>query len=217
MCSTQDDAFRTGVILAGGRSTRFGEEDKATAELGGMPLLRMVANRLVEVLDEVVVNCRPEQRPALAEVMDGYPLSVQFALDEIPDRGPVAGIRNGLREATGAYALVVACDMPFVDPEFVSFLFERAASSDGAVVRLESGWLQTTQAVYHVDSMLRACNTALQTDNPRILDPLEELDVRIIEESELSAVTSLDTFENVNTKAELQQAERQLSGSDADR
>ena len=204
--------MRSGVVLAGGRSTRFGDSDKAVAELAGTPMIRRVADRLVGVVDELVVNCRPDQTDAIREAMAGYPLDIIYAEDDVPDQGPVAGIRNGLAAATGSYAFVVACDMPFVDPDLASFLFGRAESesADAVVPRLESGWFQTTQAVYRVEAMMRACERALESENPRILAPLDELDVLVVEEDELTDVTSLESFENINTRAEFEAAARRI-------
>ena len=204
--------MRSGVVLAGGRSPRFGDSDKAVAELAGTPMIRRVADRLVDVVGELVVNCRPDQTNAIREAMAGYPLDVVYAEDDVPDQGPVAGIRNGLAGATGSYAFVVACDMPFVDPALASFLFDRAESesADAVVPRLESGWFQTTQAVYHVEAMVRACGRALESENPRILAPLDDLDYLVVEEAELTDVTRLESFENINTRAEFEEATRRM-------
>ncbi len=208
--------MRSGVVLAGGRSTRFGERDKAVADLAGTPMSRRVADRLSDVVDELVVNCRPDQTEVIRAAMSGYPLEVAYAEDDVPDLGPVAGIRNGLDSASGRAAFVVACDMPFVDPALASFLFERLdeTEADAVVPRLESGWFQTTQAVYRVEPMVRACEIALETDNPRILAPLDELDVAVVEEAELTDVTTLESFENINTREEFERAARRLSATD---
>ena len=51
--------MRSGVVVAGGRSTRFGAPDKAVADLGGTPMIRRVADRIAPAVEELVVNCRP--------------------------------------------------------------------------------------------------------------------------------------------------------------
>jgi molybdopterin-guanine dinucleotide biosynthesis protein A len=53
-----------GVVLAGGRSTRFDDGDKALATVEGTSMLARVVHRLGAVTDVVVVNCRPGQREA---------------------------------------------------------------------------------------------------------------------------------------------------------
>jgi len=217
--------MHSAVIIAGGRSTRFGDDDKATAPLAGTPMIRRVADRLEPVVDELVVNCRGDQRAAIEGALSGYSLPISFALDPETDQGPMAGIRNGCRAATGEYSAVVACDMPFVDPDAISYLFGRASGEidppedaddegappfDGAVPRLGDGWYQTTQAVYRPDAMADACDAALERGDRKILAPLEDLSYTVVSEDELTAVTDLETFENLNTKAEFDEAADRL-------
>jgi len=202
--------MRSGAIIAGGRSTRFGEADKAVAELAGTPMIRRVADRIVDAVTELVVNCRPEQTPAIRDAMAGYPLAVSYAEDGTPDQGPMAGIRNGLAVAEGEYAFVVACDMPFVESALVEYLFDRAQSHDAAVPRLDDGWFQTTQAVYQTTAMHRACDDALDRGDRRIVAPLDELDYVVVDTDEIASVASLDSFENINSREELETARHRL-------
>ena len=215
----------TGAIVAGGRSTRFGEEDKAVASLDGTPMIRRVADRLAgagpsvdpggaaasdgePVVDELVVNCRSTQREAIQDALVDFPLRVTYAEDEEPDLGPMAGIRNACRAAPSEYAFVVACDMPFVDPRFVARLRERAAGREAAVPQLDDEWFQTTQAVYRANSMADACGRALDRGDRKIVEALFELDYVVVGGAEIRRVTTERTFENVNTTAELERAER---------
>ena len=203
--------MRSGVIVAGGRSTRFGESDKAVAELAGTPMIRRVADRLRPVVDELVVNCREDQQRAIRDALAGYPLTVSYALDTKPDRGPVAGIHDGLAAVESEYAAIVACDMPFVQPDVLSLLFERAEGHDAAVPRLDDGWLQTTQAVYRADAMGAACEAALAEGDPRVLAPLDTIEYVVVEADEIEFVGSTQSFENLNTREEFEQAVDRLT------
>ncbi|WP_132056748.1 molybdenum cofactor guanylyltransferase [Halorussus amylolyticus] len=199
---------RAGVVLAGGRSTRFGGRDKAVADLAGVPMIRRVADRLAPVVDSLVVNCRTDQREAVADAMAGYDRPVSFAIDPDPDEGPMAGIRTGLRATTAAYAAVVACDMPFVDPALVAHLFERADGRDAAVPRPDE-WFETTHAVYRADAMADACEAALDRGDRKIIAPLFELDYVAVGPDELADFDAR-SFENVNTREELAAAADRL-------
>ncbi|WP_226041060.1 molybdenum cofactor guanylyltransferase [Natrinema sp. DC36] len=203
---------RTAIILAGGHSTRFGEADKAVADLAGTPMIRCVVDRLDSAVDEIVVNCRDEQVPSIRSALEGGP-DASFAVDRIPDRGPMAGIRTGLGEATAAYAVVVACDMPFVDPALVDHLFDRVAGHEAAVPRLEDQWFQTTQAVYRTTAMINACERALERDERRVVEPLLALDYVVVDEDEVREYAPLETFENVNTREEFEAALERLEGN----
>ncbi|WP_435153707.1 molybdenum cofactor guanylyltransferase [Haladaptatus sp. DFWS20] len=193
-----------GVILAGGRSTRFGDRDKAVATLAGVPMLRRVADRIGGVIDELVVNCRESQRDGIAEAVQDYSHPAKFAIDPNPDQGPMAGIRNGLATCDAEYAFVVACDMPFVSPELVSYLFDRADGHEAAVPQLEDNWFQTTHAVYRSNLMVEACDTALQENKRKIIEALFELDYVVVEADDLREHGSLESFENINTREEFE-------------
>ncbi|QWC18529.1 molybdenum cofactor guanylyltransferase [Halorubrum sp. 2020YC2] len=238
----------TGAILAGGRSTRFGDADKAVAPLAGAPMIRRVADRLAgsddpvppgaeragsgdPVVDELVVNCRPDQREAIERALSGVPLPVRWALDEDPDLGPLAGIRNACRAATDPYAVVVACDMPFVDPAFLASLRERveegtteagAADADGGVEavvpRLDDRWYQTTQAVYATGPAAAACDRALDRGDRKVLAVVDRLDAVVVDDDAIRSLTTEKTFTNVNTRAEHDEAERAVAAAvDAER
>lgn len=200
----------TGVVIAGGRSTRFGDADKAVASLAGIPMIRRVADQLAGPVDALVVNCRADQIPAIREALAGYEHEVTIVEDEVPDEGPMAGIRNGLRAVESEYAFVAACDMPFLDPTLVEFIFERARGHDAAVPRIGDGWFQTTHAVYRAEPMADACDVALANDERKIIAPLFELDYVVVSEDELRQRGTLDTFENINTQAEFEAAAERL-------
>ncbi|WP_123620554.1 molybdenum cofactor guanylyltransferase [Halorubrum sp. CSM-61] len=225
----------TGAILAGGRSTRFGDRDKAVAPLAGVPMVRRVADRLAgdddpvppgadraaggdPIVDEIVVNCRPDQREAFADALDGLPLPLRWAVDDQPDLGPVAGIRNACRVADDEYVAVVACDTPFVDPGFLRSLREDAAGREGAIPRLDDRWLQTTQAVYHAEAMAAACDRALARGDRKVLAPIDDLDRVVVDDAEIRDRTTERTFTNVNTRSELAEAETAIADAlgDAD-
>jgi molybdopterin-guanine dinucleotide biosynthesis protein A len=204
--------MRAGVILAGGRSTRFGDADKAVAALAGTPMIRRVADRLVDTVDELVVNCREDQVDPIGTALGGVGLGVRFAPDREPDQGPMVGIRTGLAAAAAEYAAVVACDMPFVEPGLLEFLFDRADGHDAAVPRLGDGWFQTTQAVYRTEPMVDACDRAVARGEGRIVAAFDDLDVVEVEEPALLAHATLDTFDNLNTREEFEAAHARFEG-----
>ncbi|WP_092693554.1 molybdenum cofactor guanylyltransferase [Halorientalis regularis] len=203
--------MRTGVIVAGGYSTRFGDGDKAVADLAGTPMLRRVADRLAPVIDRLVVNCRPDQRGSIAAALAGYDHSVTVAEDDDPDRGPMTGILTGLRAVETEFAVVVACDMPFVAPALVEYLAERAQGHDAAVPRVD-GRDQPLQAVYRTEATVAACEAALARDQRAVFAALNDLDWVFVPEGEIETHATLDSLRNVNTRADLRAAATDLEG-----
>jgi len=155
------------------------------------------------VVDELAVSCRADQREAVATALRGIDLPVRWAIDEDPDRGPIAGIETACRVATEEYAAVVACDMPFVDPRFVAALRETAAGRDAAVPRLDGRWFQTTQAVYATGPAAASCERALDRGDRRVLVLIDGLDAAVVGDDAIRSVTTARTFTNVNTREEL--------------
>ncbi|PHQ46802.1 molybdenum cofactor guanylyltransferase [Halorubrum sp. C3] len=222
----------SGAILAGGRSTRFGDADKSVAPSPAVPMIgrrrpevRDDQRRRVplsgragggdSVVDELVVNCRPDQREAIEEALSGVPLPVRWALDEEPDIGPLAGIRNACRAASEPYAAVVACDMPFVDPAFLAALRETAADPgvDAVIPRLDDRWYQTTQAVYATGPAADACDRALDRGDRKILAMADQLEAVVVDDEAIRSLTTERTFTNVNTQSELDAAERAVAAA----
>ena len=98
----------TGIVLAGGRSTRFGDADKLAAEVDGAPLLHHPMLRLAEVTGQVIVVLAPG---AKAPPMPPG-VSVRVVHDATEGEGPLAGVLAGLRATDTELALVAGGDMP---------------------------------------------------------------------------------------------------------
>ena len=99
------DAPISGVVLAGGLSTRFGS-DKAAAEVGGVSLLERAVRLLESVLDDVWVSVRPDQ------ASDALRSRYRCLPDRHPGQGPAAGLEAAHAAAPGRAWLALACDQP---------------------------------------------------------------------------------------------------------
>jgi len=200
---SRPDTGLAGVVLAGGRSTRFTGADKAVATLAGKPVVRYVVENLRPVVDSVVVNCRREQQEPIAEALDG--LSVGFAEDPITDRGPVAGLRTGLRGVDARYAVVCACDTPFLPPALLSVLASRARTHTGAVAELDGSPLPLPAAV-HVRAAVSTCTDVIHSGGNSLREFVHALDPLVLSETEVLAYADRDAFRNINTVEDLRAA-----------
>ncbi|GIU91506.1 MAG: molybdenum cofactor guanylyltransferase [Acidimicrobiia bacterium] len=120
-----------GVVLAGGRSRRMGR-DKAWVEVGGRPMLHVVAGVLAEVADRVMVAGRE---------VAGF----ESVPDPVQGAGPLAGL-VGVMRATRSAVLLVGVDQPWVRAETLAGL--AASGRDLPVVPVVEGVRQTTCAFY---------------------------------------------------------------------
>lgn len=204
---TRPPAERSAVVLAGGRSRRFADGDKALAPISGTPMLRRVVDRLGGVVGTVVVNCRADQRPAFEAVLSGARPRVRFAVDPVEDAGPLAGLRTGVAAVTDRRAMVVACDMPLVHPGVVDRLFRAGATDEVAVVH-DGGQPQPAHAVYPVRETLAACERALAEGDRALRSILGRLPTR--RPSALDGDAVARSVTNVNSPVHLREAESEL-------
>jgi len=192
------------IILAGGQSRRMGT-DKALLPLPGnedVTFVEHLASMLISLCREVLVVAHD------ATHATSYPLSklpgVRVVTDQVPDYGPLMGLYSGLSAMQATHALVVAVDMPFVQPALVSFLLSQPLT-DASVVPVVNDVPQVLLAVYPrtVLSLIEERMRQGRRD-PRCL--LEVAAVQYIEEAQLRRVDpQLRSFVNVNTPEELRE------------
>ena len=119
------------AILAGGRARRFGGRDKSRLVVDGVPIIVRQLAVLQLGAREVFVVASDASR--FADV------SVNVRADVVPESGALGGILTAVETAGSPFILVVACDMPFLDPNLLGRLVERAAEADGAWIRSARG------------------------------------------------------------------------------
>ncbi len=173
--------------------------DKAFLPFRGRPLLEHTLAILRRVCPSVTVVGDPTKfssyGPVVADIFAGC--------------GPLAGIHAGLKSSSSDCNLFLAVDMPFVSAELLTFLYAVAEQSDAQVVvpRTARG-LQPLCAVYR-RSFAAAAEQFLQAGKYKIDAVFAGLAVRVVEEAELVAHGfSERVFFNVNTPADLEEAER---------
>jgi molybdenum cofactor guanylyltransferase len=119
-----------GYVLAGGRSSRMGQ-DKALMELAGKPLIRHAVKKLRRVCMDVRILTSHQQFEMFAPIVR----------DIHPDCGPMSGMEAGLRHSAFDWNLFMAVDMPFVPSAFLFDWLHRALSARRNGV-LGPAWVQ---------------------------------------------------------------------------
>lgn len=117
----------SGIVLAGGRSSRFGS-DKLAARFGDSSLLEHAVAAVASVSAEVIVVVAPGDERQLPAA--GVP--IRRAVDPEPFGGPLVGLLAGLEVAREPVALVVGGDMPTLAPEVLRMMIGALAASVGA-------------------------------------------------------------------------------------
>ena len=181
----------TALILAGGDSRRMGR-DKANVQLDRKTLLEYAIDCMKLVFPNVIISVR-STRAGLDQIQ---------ICDEQTGAGPLAGIVAGLMQITTPWTFVVACDMPYVRPELVELLSTYRGAHQ-AVVPVVGGYPQPLAAFYSAScvAVLRDC---LAGGDKSLRGALQRLDVRYVDEAELSTVDPMmRSFVDLDTPQDL--------------
>jgi molybdenum cofactor guanylyltransferase len=193
----------TGVILAGGKSRRMGE-DKRFLTVGTATLLDRCRSIMSACFQEVLLITAQDSPP-----LEGH--GCQVYQDLIPNCGSLGGLYTGLQYASSRRVFVVACDMPFLNHEMINFFVRRDPAADIVMGRLPSG-LQPLHAIYAKRALpLLECRAHAR--QLKIQDMLSErsLKITVVDALEWAAIDAVSrSFQNVNTPAELDAARAEL-------
>jgi molybdenum cofactor guanylyltransferase len=183
-----------GIVLCGGRSTRMGSS-KALLAFGAETMLQRVVRLLSTVVSPIVVVAAPRQ--PLPEL----PADVTVTRDEQEGRGPLEGLRAGLKGLPSSVevAYVTSCDVPLLVPDFVRRLLVLVGDYDIAVIEID-GFLHPLSAVYRRDT-LPSVEALLARDQLRPAFLFESTRTRRVGPAEMvSADPDLLTLRNLNTR-----------------
>lgn len=131
----------TGIILAGGKSRRFGS-NKALAVWEGGTLIETAAKSLLRVMPKVIVVAK-ETGPLDFMKAGG----INVIEDDFSEDHPMGGLYTGLTHMNTPHAFVCACDMPFIEPKLIESLWE-ARSDYAAVIPIWNGARQPLCGIY---------------------------------------------------------------------
>lgn len=117
----------TGIILAGGRSTRMGE-DKGLVTIAGKPLFEHIAERLEPMVSEILINSNQNQH--------SYGQHFEVIPDLTPDySGPLAGMLAGLKAMNTQWGLFVPCDVPAFPANLAQVFWQFKDGQEGLYAR----------------------------------------------------------------------------------
>ena len=183
-----------GIVLCGGLSSRMGTP-KALLPFGPETMLQRVVRLLSTVVSPIVVVA------AEAQALPELPAGIILARDERQARGPLEGIRAGLKalpaEADAAY--ITSCDVPLLVPGFVQRMIDLAEGYDIAVTEID-GFAHPLSAIYRRSALPHA-EALLAEDQLRVSHLFTRVRTRRVPTSEMTAVDpELQTLRNLNTK-----------------
>lgn len=186
----------TGVILAGGRASRYGGRAKGLELVGSERIIDRVAARLREVTSELLLI-------ANAPEADSWLSGVRRRADVIGDAGSLGGIHAALSHA-GTAVLLVAWDMPFVPATLLRRLLQLGADADAAVPESQSKRGLEPLCAYYSQACLAPIERRLRSNERRVVTFFDDVNVARLPFDEVQRYGSPDImFMNVNSPDDL--------------
>lgn len=183
----------TGVILAGGKSSRFGS-NKALAEFNGSPLIGRVADRLSSIFERLIIITNSPHEYSY--------LKLPIYEDLIKGLGPIGGIYTGLEAMVDETGFFVACDMPFINEKLIRHIVAIRNDFDAVVPKVD--WkIEPLHALYK-KTCLPAINKLIESGSYQTIKSFTSFRVRYVTEAEIKKFDpELQSFMNVNRPDEL--------------
>jgi molybdenum cofactor guanylyltransferase len=200
-----------GFVLAGGGSTRFGQ-DKALVKIGDEVLLARLCFVIRCVTSSVRIVGSPEKYSRFG---------AECITDRWPGEGPLGGIITALNAAAEAeggaeWNLIIGCDMPFLTAEWLAYLVQRAQTSDAEVVAPRSAHgLEPLCACWRT-SGAEKLQRAFESGVRKVTEGMKHLAMEVLDETHWKRFDSADRlFWNMNTLSDYDEAKRILQAERA--
>jgi molybdenum cofactor guanylyltransferase len=183
----------TGVVLAGGRSRRFGT-NKALTAIGNTTLIERLVYTVQPLFTQLlIVTNEPEEYKFL-----GLPMIE----DRIKGLGPLGGIYTALEAISDYYAFVMACDMPDLNVGLIRLLISMREGFDVVVPRIDK-WLEPLHAVYS-KQCLGPIELLIDRGARQVFQFFDQVKVRYVDLWEMQEVDpDHRAFYNINTQKDL--------------
>ncbi|HBU08949.1 MAG TPA: molybdenum cofactor guanylyltransferase [Candidatus Omnitrophica bacterium] len=189
------------IILAGGKNSRMGGEDKAFLEIEGRPIIERLIDTLRPLVKEIIVVTNSPKK------YSAY--SVKIIEDEIPGQGPLMGIYSGLKGSSARYNFVVACDMPFLSGALIEHMIKIKDAYDVVVPEIEEKY-HPLFGLYS-KNCLPVIRKRLKENRLNVRGIFPELKCRFISKEDAREFDrDLSFLMNVNTKEELSRIKPRL-------
>jgi molybdopterin-guanine dinucleotide biosynthesis protein A len=184
------------IILAGGKSKRLGR-NKLNEAIGGITLINRVINVLSAFDGEIILVTAED-----SSLPDTFTYAkISKVQDLYPGKGMIGGIITGLSASKNFYNLVVAADMPFLNPVLIRYMISNAKGND-LVAYKNQNELEPLHAIY-TKNCLPILEEIMLKDR-RIFELLGQVKVRYLSPAEINQYDPKKiSFFNVNTESDL--------------
>lgn len=193
----------TAVILAGGKSSRFGS-DKAFITIAGTPLIKRHLKLLRNIFSKIIIVTNQPHKYRFK--------NVKIVQDVIKDSGPLAGIYSGLLSSASFYNFIMACDMPFINKALIRYMIGHKDNYDVIIPKIGNKFhplfgVYSKNCIPAIEEMLKDARLKVSNIFPRVNTHfILKKAIKKIDENLFSLV-------NINTKKDLTRVKKRIPSS----
>jgi len=183
-------ACGSAAILCGGKSSRMGM-DKSRIKINGKLLIQLIAEELNSVFDEIILI------PDDLKKFSGFNYKVAEDLEK--GCGPAGGIYTGLNAASSQYIFVTACDMPFVNTDYIRYMIDVIEKyNPDCVISRNGKWVEPLCAFYS-KSLIDNFRQCISNKTYRLFEIIKDSNIYYVEEEKVRGFSSeMEMFININ-------------------
>lgn len=186
----------TGIILAGGKSLRMGE-DKGLVFFRGKLMIEHVINVLEELSVPIIIIANNDNYNQF-----GYPVYS----DIFSDKGPAGGIHTGLTHAKTETNIIISCDSPLITSQIIEKLLKEHKDHQITLPQI-NGKTHPLIGIYE-KSTLESFQSNIEKEELKLRVINSTLNTLELEFKEESIINTKDCFSNINTKTELKHLDK---------
>ncbi len=199
----------TGVVLAGGKGSRLGRQKALERIAGDKSLIENTVETITPLCQDIIVVTSKEQ---LENILSAG-LAVKVVVDVYPGKAALGGIYTGLANASSLHALVVACDMPFLNKSLLHYMINLVTDFDIVVPKVENK-IELLHGIYSKKCMEKI-KEMLDKNILQVLKLLDMVKTRYVTDEEVNKYDPNHlSFFNINTLNDLVTAKNILSNLD---
>ncbi len=184
----------TGIILAGGKSSRMGR-DKGLCRFRGKTLVSYAIETLKPLCGRLILS-------ANNRVEDYAAFGLEVLPDEVKGIGPMGGILSCLRQSDTQHNLVLSCDTPFVTTALLEFLLQNIEKRQVVVPRHGENLLEPL-AAYYATNTLAQLNRCVEAGDYKMMNFFNRVNFGTVNVDQLMPSFSPALFRNLNTPDDL--------------
>jgi len=189
----------SGIIVAGGRSSRIGV-DKALLKVGGSTMIERIITVLQQVAGHVLISAGNGKYS-----FTGY----SHVEDKFADIGPIGGIYSALKASSTPINIVVSCDLPFLSVDLLDYLLKNALENE-LIIPIHNNFYEPLCAVYNV-SLLPVIEQQINEGDYKLINLITKTDSKLLPITSDLPFYKPNVFNNINSIADYEQLKTMIN------